>query len=168
MILIALGANIQGPVGSPKETLEAALRRMEECGVAIERRSRWYKTSPVPASDQPDYVNGVISVRTPFEPDDLMTILHSLEEELGRTRRDRWEARVVDLDIISYHEYTTLEKVKKTAQSLHVPHPRLQVRRFVLVPLAEIAPEWRHPTLGLTAAEMLAELSDEDHCELLI
>lgn len=168
MILIALGANISGPAGSPLQTLEAVLRRMEECGIVIERRSRWYKTSPVPASDQPDYINGVISVLTELDPHALMEALHRLESEFGRTRRDKWEARPIDLDILSYHNTITLEKIKNTAQPLVIPHPRLQERRFVLVPLAEVAPKWRHPTLDKTATELLAGLTDTDRCEALI
>ncbi len=167
MVLIGLGANIPSKIGSPVETLEAALTRMGKLGIEIERRSRWYQTSPVPASAQPDYVNGVVAVRTSLGPEELLATLHKIEADLGRTRRNRWEARAIDLDILSYHEVDTLEKVQKRAQHAEIPHPRLHERRFVLVPLAEIAPNWRHPCLGKTAVELLAALTDYDRCEVL-
>jgi len=165
MILIALGANIVGPAGTPIETLEAAVERMGECGITILSRSHWYQTSPVPASDQPDYINGVAIVETALEPEKLMAHLHALENEFGRTRQQRWEARALDLDLLAYHEFVTLETVKESAQDLIIPHPRLHLRRFVLEPLVEIALEWRHPTYGMNAGELLAKLTDSDRCE---
>lgn len=167
MILIALGANIPGPKGPPRATLEAALLRLDALGVAIKRRSRWYLTSPVPPSDQPDFVNGVAQVETALLPHELLATLHEVEKELGRTRRERWEARVLDLDLLAYNDKLILEKVQSNGQSLQIPHPRLHERRFVLAPLAEIAPGWVHPALGRTAADLLAALESGEKVEIL-
>ena len=167
MILIALGANISGPGGPPLETLEGALRRLGELGIEIECRSMWYQTSPLPASNQPDFFNGVISVKTDLGAEDLLATLHGIENEFGRTREVRWEARTLDLDLLAYHDLSTLESLKKEAQHLLIPHPRLQDRRFVLEPLAEIAPDWCHPTLRKTAKELLIALCDNNRCKPL-
>ncbi len=167
MILIALGANLPSKMGGPRETLEAAIRRMGERGIEVVARSHWYRTSPVPASDQPDFVNGVIAVRTDLGPQELLAALHQIEAELGRTRAQKWEARVLDLDLLAYDDKLILEELQKDGQSIQIPHPRLHQRRFVLVPLAEIAPDWVHPALGERAAELLAGLSDADVVEML-
>lgn len=167
MILIALGANLPSKMGGPRETLEAAVRRMGERGIEVVARSHWYRTSPVPASDQPDFVNGVIAVRTGLGPQDLLATLHQIEAELGRTRAQKWEARVLDLDLLAYDDRLILEELQTDGQSIQIPHPRLHQRRFVLVPLAEIAPDWVHPALGERAVDLLAGLAGGDRVEIL-
>jgi len=167
MILIALGANLPSRFGGPRETLEAALVRMGELGIKVDQRSHWYRTSPVPVSNQPDFINGVAAVHTDLSPHELLKQLHQIEAELGRTRTQRWEARVLDLDLLAYHDELILEKLQKAGQSIQIPHPSLHERRFVLVPLVEIAPNWRHPGLGRTAEELLGDLKDSDQVEIL-
>lgn len=167
MILIALGANLPSKIGGPRETLEAAICRMGERGIEVVARSHWYRTSPVPASDQPDFVNGVIAVRTGLGPHDLLATLHQIEAELGRTRAQKWEARVLDLDLLAYDDKLILEELQTDGESTQIPHPRLHQRRFVLVPLAEIAPDWVHPALGERAVDLLAGLSGGDQVEIL-
>jgi 2-amino-4-hydroxy-6-hydroxymethyldihydropteridine diphosphokinase len=167
MILIALGSNLPSPVGPPRDTVEAALARMGELGIEIVARSHWYRTSPVPPSGQPDFVNGVVAVRTTLGPHELLATLHRIEAELGRTRAQKWEARVLDLDLLAYDDKLILEELQNNGQSIQIPHPRLHERRFVLVPLAEIAPEWVHPARGQTARELLAGLKDGDRVDRL-
>jgi 2-amino-4-hydroxy-6-hydroxymethyldihydropteridine diphosphokinase len=161
MILIALGANLPSPAGGPQQTLEAALERLEASGVHIAARSRWYRTAPVPVSDQPWFVNGVARVETALEPAALLMLLRQVEEAFGRQRTMPNAARTLDLDIIDYDN-----RVENTAE-LTLPHPRMQDRAFVLLPLAELAPGWRHPTLGKTVENLISALSPEQKAEPL-
>lgn len=159
MILIALGANLPSLAGGPQQTLEAALERLEAKGVHVVARSRWYRTAPVPVSDQPWFVNGIARVETPLEPAALLTLLRQVEREFGRRRTARNAARTLDLDIIDYDG-----RVKNTPE-LTLPHPRMQDRAFVLLPLAEIAPAWQHPILGKTVASLISVLPPEQKAE---
>lgn len=152
MILVALGANLPSSAGGPQQTLEAALKRLEANGVHIVARSRWYRTAPVPVSDQPWFVNGVARIETTLEPAALLALLRQVEQEFGRLRTVRNAARTLDLDIIDYDG-----RVENTPE-LTLPHPRMQDRAFVLLPLAEIAPGWWHPTLATTVESLISAL----------
>lgn len=155
MILIGLGANLPGPGGkSPRENCEAALVALAAAGVGIVRCSRWYCSAPVPVSDQPWFVNGVAWVDTEMEPSSLLALLHRIEETFGRERRTVNAARPLDLDLLSYHDLV-LEG------SLRLPHPRLHERAFVLIPLGEICPGWRHPVGGESVEHLIAALGPE-------
>ena len=116
-------------------------------------RSRWYLSEPVPPSDQPWYVNGVAAVETRLTPAALLTALLLLETRFGRRRSTPNAARTLDLDLIDY------DGRQCASERLTLPHPRLHERRFVLVPLAEIAPDWRHSRFALTASELLRRLA---------
>lgn len=116
-------------------------------------RSSWYRSAPVPPSDQPWFVNAVAGVRTALSPRDLLVALHDVEAEFGRVRSVRNASRTLDLDLLAYGD-----AVIEDPGGLVLPHPRLAERAFVLLPLAEVAPAWRHPVSGLTAGEMLALL----------
>lgn len=142
-IFIGLGANLPGPHGSPRATLEGALVALERAGLRIVGRSRWYESAPVPKSDQPWYVNGVVEVDTDLDPASLLARLHEIEAAFGRTRTVRNEARPLDLDLLAYGDRVLTEEPRPL-----IPHPRLHERAFVLLPLAELAPDWRHPALG--------------------
>jgi 2-amino-4-hydroxy-6-hydroxymethyldihydropteridine diphosphokinase len=162
MILIGIGGNLDSPqYGPPRETLTAALAALEADGVTILARSSWYRTEPLPRSSQPWFVNAIVSIATALGPEELLAALQSMETRFGRVRSEPNAARVLDLDLIDYQG-----KVLQTL-SLLLPHPRLHQRRFVLAPLAEIAPDWRHPISGLRAEQLLAELSDEQPVERL-
>ncbi|MDP6706731.1 MAG: 2-amino-4-hydroxy-6-hydroxymethyldihydropteridine diphosphokinase [Alphaproteobacteria bacterium] len=160
MILIGLGANLASPEhGAPEATLRAALEILAENGVATRLCSRWYCSPPVPASDQPWFVNAVARVETELAPEALLALLHDVESRLGRRRRVRWEARIVDLDLLCYGD---LVGGSEPGSELELPHPRMHQRAFVLVPLAEVAPGWRHPTLHRTVETLIAELAPAD------
>lgn len=154
-IFIGLGANLPSPAGTPRQTLEAALALLQLRGVTLLRLSPWFETAPVPASDQPWYVNAVAEVETALDPAALLAVMHEVEAELGRERRERWEARVVDLDLIDYRGMV------REAPPPVLPHPRAAERAFVLLPLAELAPDWRHPVSGRAIAELIGQLPPE-------
>lgn len=151
MIFVALGANEPSAVGPPRATLEAALVQIAREGGIIKAQSRFYASAPVPASDQPWFVNAVVAIDTLLDPEELLALLHRIEARFGRVRRERNAARPLDLDLLAYHDL-----VRDTAPLL--PHPRMHERAFVLLPLAEIAPTWRHPLLKATARELAAGL----------
>ncbi len=115
----------------------------------------------MPPSDQPWFVNAVLSVATELGANDLLSVLQAIERQFGRVRAEANAPRTLDLDILDYQGEVM------NAASLVLPHPRLHERRFVLVPIAEIAPEWRHPILELTAEELLARLSSEQQVQRL-
>lgn len=158
MILLALGGNLPHPrFGGPRYTLEAALTALTRRGVRIVRRSGWYETAPVPDDGQPWYVNGVAVLETELGPAELLELLLAVEAEFGRVRTARNAPRMVDLDLLAYHDHSTWSEAAP-ATTLELPHPRLHERAFVLLPLAEIAPEWRHPVLGRSVREMIEAL----------
>ena len=163
MILIGIGGNLESArFGAPRDTQSAALAALEEGCVRILTRSGWYRSEPVPRSDQPWFVNAVASIATELAAKDLLVVLQAIERQFGRVRGEPNAPRSLDLDILDYDG----ELMSDT--SLVLPHPRLHERRFVLIPIAEIAPDWRHPIFGLTAAQLLARLSSEQQVERLL
>lgn len=153
MILVGIGSNLAAPgFSSPLETAAGGLAALPEAGIALLAVSRWYLTEPVPASDQPWYANAVASVATRLSPEALLDALLAVERRFARRRGARNAARTLDLDLLDY------DGRECTGPRLTLPHPRLHERRFVLVPLAEIAPGWRHPLLRLGAADLIARL----------
>lgn len=155
-IFVGLGGNLPDAQGRPPAAvLSAALERMVFYRILVVRRSRWYRSAPMPPSDQPWYTNGVAEVSTNLRPAALLAALHAIEAEFGRTRGERNAPRTVDLDLLTYGC-----EVIDDEDRLVVPHPRLPCRAFVLQPLCELAAHWRHPVMGKTAAELLAELRE--------
>jgi len=151
LALIALGANL----ADPPAAVRAAATRLAELG-ELAARSSIYRTDPVGGpSGQPPYLNAVVALRPSsglVTCSELLAQLHRIEVEFGRVRRVRWEARVLDLDLLAFGD--RVEEVP----GLTVPHPRILERPFVLVPLVEVAPSWRHPRSGERAADALARL----------
>ena len=162
MILIGIGANLPSPKhGAPGATCGAALAALEQAALTIAARSRWYKSAPVPASDQPWFVNGVVRVKTTLDPTKLMTLLLRTEEAFGRRRGEKNAPRVIDLDLLAYGEMVVdLEPIEPGAGigAVTVPHPRLHERAFVLLPLRDVAPDWRHPVSGLSVDTLIDAL----------
>jgi len=153
VILIGVGSNLAyPPAATPGETADAAVAALPEIGLRLIVRSSWYASEPVPASDQPWFVNAVAVVATQFAPEVLLDRLLRLETKFGRVRGEPNAARTLDLDLLDY------DSLQCDTATLILPHPRLHQRRFVLEPLREIAPEWRHPRLGLSPTQLLDRL----------
>lgn len=162
MILIALGANLTHPVhGPPWRTMAAALAALTAKGVRIGACSRLYRTLPVGPGLQRPYWNAVAAIDTSLPPAMVLALLHEVEAALGRRRRRRWAARLIDLDLLDYHGRTIGWAGRAFRKGLVLPHPRLHLRPFVLAPLVDVAPGWRHPATALPAARLLARHHDK-------
>ena len=149
---IGAGANL----GEPVRQIRQALDELEKSpGVGLLGTSSLYRTQPMGPIAQPPFVNAVFSLECGMSPQDLLALLLSVEEKMGRIRRERWGPRVIDLDLLFFDEAIISE------QGLEVPHPRLHERRFVLTPLVEIAPDVVHPVLKKSAFDLLAALPAE-------
>ncbi len=158
MKIIGIGANLPGPdLAPPRAACGRALDCLEDLGIRVVKRSGWFRSRPVPASAQPWFANGVAVLETALGPAALMAALLDCEAGLGRLRSTANEARIIDLDIIDYDG-----RVAAGLGGPRLPHPRLEGRAFVLLPLAEIAPGWRHPVSGLPVGELIAALPEAD------
>lgn len=154
---LSLGANIP----PEKERLRESLSRLSKAGVRICAASSLYHTEPWGKNDQPWFLNLVVEVETDLSPQALLSLCKKVEKALGRVDRGQFGPREVDIDILLYDDQVIDEN------DLVIPHPLLSVRRFVLVPLCEIASDIFHPKLNRTMAELLAELEDERRVERL-
>ncbi len=162
-ILVALGANLHSPrFGLPLSTLEGALTLLPSRGIAVRHCSRRYRSPPWPPSGQPWYLNAVALCETLLTPAETLEQLHVLEVDLGRSRGYRNQARPLDLDLIDHGG-----RVTGGGDWPRLPHPRLQERAFVLLPLAEVAPDWRDPRNGRTVAQLIESLEAGHRCEPL-
>jgi 2-amino-4-hydroxy-6-hydroxymethyldihydropteridine diphosphokinase len=177
-VLVALGANLPSAGESPALTLNNALKTLSEEGIEVLAVSRFYATPCFPAGAGPDYVNAAAVLRggSESDPTSILSVLHRIEARYGRTREVRWGMRTLDIDLLAVGDsvlpdpetqdlWRTLpaEKQVRTAPDrLILPHPRLQDRAFVLVPLADVAPDWVHPRTGQSVREMLAALPEAD------
>jgi 2-amino-4-hydroxy-6-hydroxymethyldihydropteridine diphosphokinase len=161
-IYIGLGANLpHDRYGSPRQTLEAALAELGRRGVKTVRLSGWYRSAPVPPSDQPWYLNGVAEVASDRSADALLAELHAVEADFGRARTVPNAARSIDLDLLDFKGEIAGGGLGRAT----LPHPRMTGRAFVLRPLAEIAPNWRHPVTGQPIRELLAKLPPDQVAE---
>lgn len=173
MIVVSLGANIGHAQRTARGTLEAAIGVLDAGDVRVAARSQWYRSEPVPPSSQPDYVNGAVLLETELDPWSLLKRMHRIETDFGRLRRKRWGERTLDLDLVDFHGFITFNGWRggrpgqTQPDGLCLPHPRAHERAFVLRPLAEIAPCWRHPVLGLSAESLLNRYAISQRCEPL-
>lgn len=182
-LLVALGGNLPFGNFSPSETILAALQALAREGFETIALSRLYRTPCFPVGAGPDYVNAAAILRNIARDDvtEIIGILHRVEAEFGRERSTRWGGRTLDIDLVGIGDSVLPDaatqdrwrllppeaQAKETPDRPILPHPRLQDRAFVLVPLADVAPEWVHPRLGLSVAEMLVALPDADRAAVV-
>jgi 2-amino-4-hydroxy-6-hydroxymethyldihydropteridine diphosphokinase len=143
--------------------LEAALAALRARGVEIRRVSPWYRTAPIPASDQPWYFNAVAEISTDLPADRLLAELHKVEDGFGRVRSTPNAARLIDLDLLDFRGEISPGGPGKAT----LPHPRMANRAFVVRPLADLAPEWRHPRTGVSIEALVAALPPDQIIERL-
>ncbi|MFP4119442.1 2-amino-4-hydroxy-6-hydroxymethyldihydropteridine diphosphokinase [Coleofasciculus sp.] len=142
---IALGSNL----GDSRAILEAAIVMLAKTpSITVTSESSWYRTAPI-GPPQPDYLNGCVILEVQLTPQDLLQTTLSIEKQFGRERRERWGPRTLDLDILLF------DNLIIDTPTLQIPHPRMTERAFVLVPLAEIAPDWIEPTSGCAIAQLV-------------
>ena len=156
-VYLSLGSN----VGDRAKNLQNAIAALADAGVEVVRVSSIYETEPVDLREQPWFLNCVVEAQTNLPPLGLLEALRAIEARLGSKKLVPKGPRVIDVDILLYGAETI------DTPELQVPHPRMHLRRFVLTPLAEIAPQSRHPVSGLTAAEMLASTEDKSQVRKL-
>lgn len=173
---VALGANLATSTRTPLEVLGYALRLLEGESFDLAALSKWYSTPAFPAGSGPDYVNAVAAFDTNLDATGVLQHLNSIEASLGRVRHKRWDARVCDLDLLNfdtdivpdletymYWRDMSLDMQLKTSPTeLILPHPRLQDRAFVLIPLRDVAPDWKHPVTGAMISDLIDDLLPED------
>ena len=150
-ILIALGANIPNAAIAPLATLKAALADLEKAGVTILRVSAFYETEAWPDPTDPPFVNAVAVIQTDLQPFALLTLLHTIETAHGRKRSNPNAPRTLDIDLIDY-------RGRVEEGDVRLPHPKVSGRRFVLEPLRDVSPGWRHPVSGGDLETLLAAI----------
>jgi 2-amino-4-hydroxy-6-hydroxymethyldihydropteridine diphosphokinase len=181
-VLVALGANLPFAGEPPEKTLQQALAALSEEGLTVLNVSRFYATPCFPAGSGPDYVNAAAALSAGDESDatSLLSRLHAVESRFGRVREKRWGMRTLDIDLVAWGDSVlpdpeTQDKwralapqaqVRAVPEALILPHPRLQDRAFVLVPLADVAPDWAHPRTGQSVADMLAALPEAERASV--
>lgn len=144
-----------GNLGAREKNLSTAAELLEKYCGKIVRSSSIYETAAWGKTDQPNFLNQVIEIETKLDPEQLMQEILKIEHEMGRVRKEKYGPRIIDIDILFFNDETIQQ------QDLTIPHPQLQNRRFVLIPLKEIAPDLRHPVLHKTISELLENCTDE-------
>lgn len=160
-IIIALGSNLPGSSGGPVATLRAALEAMPSFGIRVVNVAPFYRTPALAGYVQPDYVNSAAEIEAAEPPEALLQKLHRIEALFGRVRRDRWAPRVIDIDLLDYRGLVTPGRSGPSGVAgmpIALPHPGISGRGFVLVPLREVAPGWRHPVSGESVERLIAAL----------
>lgn len=166
--LVSLGSNQSSVVGDARETVLEAIKRLVTAGGVIRSQSALFRTPAFPAGAGPDFVNAAIALDADWDAETVLSHLHRIEGELGRKRTRRWGQRTLDLDLLACGDAVLPDadtvrywmnlppelQAQVAPRELILPHPRIQDRAFVLGPLRQVAPDWKHPLLGRTTSEM--------------
>ena len=178
--LIALGSNQEWEGVTSIDLVQRSVSELSKNDLIISKVSRLFRTPCFPLGSGPDFVNAALQLKTTLQPEQLLSVLHDIEAKLGRVRIRRWGSRTLDIDLLSYgnnilpdidtffswHDLQFNLQRKTSPRQLILPHPRLHERAFVLAPLIDIAPEWKHPVLGKTVSEMFDALPEKAREEL--
>ena len=160
MILVAIGSNLPHPEhGAPQAICAAAVKAIGEGECRVTAQSRWFRSAAIPKSDQPDFANGVISLETAMAPAELLIFLHRIEARFDRRRSEPNAARTLDLDLLAFGDIVNKEPVLPI-----LPHPRMTHRAFVLLPMQDIAKDWKHPVSGAALDDLVAALPADQDC----
>ena len=165
MIFLGLGSNLQSKYGDRFTNINLAISYLEEYGIKVIKKSSFYETHSYPNKQNPKFINIVILVETILSPTDLMSVLIFIEEKLERKRGKKNDPRTCDIDIIDYN--SQILNLRYNNLDLTVPHKELTSRNFILFPLLEIFPKWKHPVTKEIISVLLQKLSEEDKNSIL-
>lgn len=155
MILVSIGSNLSSKsFGSPEQNCKMAIEMLREY-FEVTKSSNFYKTEPIPKSEQPWFVNCIVTIKSKISPSNLLDTLLQIESRFGRQRCKKNEARIIDLDLIAYNSLIV------DSINLTLPHPRMHLRKFVIQPICDINKNWMHPVLKKKASEILKELAKQ-------
>ena len=158
-LALGIGSN----VGDRMNNLRKAVQLLKEKGVVIIAKSDIFETAPMGVTDQPRFLNACIVIDTKFDLEELLSVVKSIEQEMGRVHRLRWGPREIDIDLLLLENGEGLD-----SSTLKVPHPEMHKRAFVLMPLAQIAPDWIHPLLKVSVKKLAEDIHLQDETLLKI
>ena len=165
MIFLGLGSNLTSKYGDRFTNINLAISFLEEYGIKVIKKSSFYETPSYPNKENPKFINAVILVETSLSPTDLMSVLLFIEEKLERKRTKKNDPRTCDIDIIDYN--SQILNLKYNNLDITAPHKELTSRNFILFPLQEISPTWKHPKTKEIISVLLQKLSEEDKNSIL-
>lgn len=179
-LIVAIGSNVTSTFGGPLQTVQAAVAELDRAPFKLLKVSRFYQTPCFPKGAGPDFVNAVTTLACNGAPDAVLRHLHEIEARFGRERVSRWGARTLDLDLLAvgatvlpdetvlknWMKLSPMRQLSEAPEQLILPHPRLHERDFVLVPMADVAPDWVHPILGRSVRQMLDALPAAQKAEI--
>ena len=165
MIFLGLGSNLPSKYGDRFTNINLAISSLEGYGIKVIKKSSFYETPSYPNKENPKFINAVILVETILPPVDLMSVLIFIEEKLERKRGKKNDPRTCDIDIIDYN--SQILNLRYNNLDLTVPHKELTLRNFILFPLQEISPTWKHPKTKEIISVLLQKLNDEDKNSIL-
>ena len=165
MIYIGLGSNLSSSIGDRFKNIDCAINEIKKKQIQILKKSSYFESPSYPNKKNPKFINVVVSIQTKLSPIDLLKVLISIEEILGRIRKKKNDPRTCDIDVIDYNNQIMDIKIGKL--SLKTPHKKIKYRNFVLYPLREIAPEWKHPETKMNINKLIEKLPDMEKKSIL-
>jgi len=165
MVILSLGSNLSSKYGDKFENLKYAISLLEDRDILLDKKSSFYETPSYPDKSKPKFANMVISIKTSLSPVNLMRVIIDIEKKLERIRKNKNDPRTCDIDIIDYKDQ--IIRIKNNNFHLEIPHKNLASRNFVLYPLQEILPDWKHPKTKEILSVLINKLNKEDRKSIL-